>query len=1236
MMEWIARRQNKLRSATLAAALALAGGLLTGVGAQGAGSTLYVNIGSASCSDSGSGTQAQPFCHIQAAATQATAGQTVSVTAGTYNEDVSPAASGTSSAPITYTAAAGVKVTGGIEGFALSSRSWITIHGFTVTTTTGPGIYTNGGSNLTIDGNHVTKAGSPNPGQTAAGIQLVGTTNSLISNNLTDYNTDPGIYLSTGSTGNDVNHNVSAFNAEQWQRNAQGINDIASGNTIRFNLTHDNEDSGIQMYPGGDNTLVTANVSYNNGDHGIDDLDVTGGRVIGNTVYHNCTSGINVEGTSGSYLVENNISVDNAVYPAYKGIACSRRAGNIGIYDSAPASTIADYNLVWLTAGSPMYVWNDTSYDSTASLNSATGQEAHGLTAPPGFVSSAGYNLHLVEGSPAIDSANSGASGEQTRDLDGKPRIDDPTVPNSGAGPRTYDDRGAYEFQPATDTQAPTVPQNVRAVANSGTSVTVSWSASTDNVGVAGYDVYRGGSKVGQVGASFLSYTDTTVQPNTAYSYTVDAFDAAGNHSAQSAAASVTTPGGSDTQPPTVPQNVTANATSPTTVTVAWSASTDNVGVTGYDVYRGGTKVGQVNGSTLTYTDPTVQPSTTYSYTVDAFDAAGNHSAQSSAASVTTPAPANLRFDQAGSVATPNTATSTTIAFTSPVASGDLLVGWFAQYSAAGQVRVSDSVNGVWTRAPGNLDFGGSGDIALYYLAGSKAAPGGLTITVSAATGTFLQAAAADYSGAGALDRISMASGNSTQASSGSTAAVPAGELVFAGLQTGASPGSATAGNGFTLRTITGSAEAAAEDLFPSAAGAQTGIFNLPSPADWYAVVATFKGSGSADTQPPTAPTNVRATAASPTSATVTWSASTDNVGVTGYDVYRGGAKVAQVAGSTLTYTDTGLQPNTTYSYTVDAFDAAGNHSAQSAAATVTTPAGSDTQPPTVPQNVTATASSPTSVTVGWSASTDNVGVTGYDVYRGGAKVAQVAGSTLTYTDTGLQPNTTYSYTVDAFDAAGNHSAQSAAATVTTPAGGTHRFVQAGSVATPNTSTTATIGFGRPVAAGDLLVGWFAQYDAAGQVRVSDNINGAWTRAPGNLTFGGSGDIALYYLPNSKAAATLTITVSAGSGTFLQAAAAEYSGVRTLDQIHMQSGVSATASSGATGSVPAGEVVFAGLQTGASPGSVGAGPGYTLRTVTGGAEAAAEDQLAGPAGPQTGTFNLPSSCDWYAVVATFK
>src|SRR5207237_217175 len=372
----------------------------------------------------------------------------------------------------------------------------------------------------------------------------------------------------------------------------------------------------------------------------------------------------------------------------------------------------------------------------------------------------------------------------------------------------------------------------------------------------------------------------------------------------------------------------------------------------------------------------------------------------------------------------------------------------------------------------------------------------------------------------------------------------------------------------------------AGEDILSSAAGAQDARFTLGSSVRWYAVAAVFRANGPADTQPPTAPTGLGATAAGPTQVNLSWSASTDNVGVTGYSVFRGGVQIATVGGSTLTYSDTTAAPSTTYSYTVDAFDAAGNHSTQSSAASATTPASPDTQPPTAPTGLAATAAGPTRVNLSWSASTDNVGVTGYTVYRGGVQLATVGGSTLTYSAAAAPPSTTYSYPADAFDAAGNHSAQSASASATTPASGGHAaFVQAGAASTGTMVTSTTIKLAKPVAQGDLLVGWFAQYNASGTVSVSDNVNGAWQRAAGETFSYGGGDIALYYLAGSRASATgLTITISGAAATYLQGSASEYSGVAAtspLDQVKVASGNSTAASSGATAAVPAGELVFA-------------------------------------------------------------
>ena len=440
---------SRTRHIVLAVAAGVAcvfAGLSAAAVAFAAPTTLYV--GGSGCSDAGPGTDPQqPFCTIIKAGTVVTAGQTVQVAAGTYSGPVAVTHTGSADSPIVFQSApgGGVTIQGGQYGFSISGKSYVTVNGFAITGTVRYGIYVSTSDHITISNNVVTGAGVPAKGQIAAGIALSNTSASTVTGNTADGNSDTGIYLASGTTGTLVADNEASLNANVYQRNANGINVIGTGNSIIANTLHDNEDSGIQFYTGGNDNLATLNVSYNNGDHGIDDLNVTGGRIIGNTIFHNCTSGINVEGTSGNYVVENNVAVDNAVYPAYKGIACSRRAGNIGIWDSAPATTTVDSNLVYLSKAGTMYVFG-SSYSSLSAMRAATGQEAHGIQASPGFADAANWNLQLTEGSRAIDSADSSAPGEQATDVTGASRTDDENVDNSGLGQRAYDDRGAYEF----------------------------------------------------------------------------------------------------------------------------------------------------------------------------------------------------------------------------------------------------------------------------------------------------------------------------------------------------------------------------------------------------------------------------------------------------------------------------------------------------------------------------------------------------------------------------------------------------------------------------------------------------------------------------------------------------------------------------------------------------------------------------------------------------------------------
>ena len=212
------------------------------------------------------------------------------------------------------------------------------------------------------------------------------------------------------------------------------------------------------------------------------------------------------------------------------------------------------------------------------------------------------------------------------------------------------------------DTQAPSTPSGLTSPSKSATSVSLSWSASSDNVGVTGYDIYRNGSLAGS--ATGTSYTVTGLSASTAYSFTVKAKDSAGNVSAASSALSVTTSttgGSSCTAQPSTPSGLSSPSKSSSSVSLAWNASSagTNCSIQGYDVYNGSTRVAQTTGSSTGFTVVGLNASTAYSFSVAARNESTT-SAKSSALSVTT------------SASTGNT-------------SGQIILGYFAQWGVYGR-----------------------------------------------------------------------------------------------------------------------------------------------------------------------------------------------------------------------------------------------------------------------------------------------------------------------------------------------------------------------------------------------------------------------------------------------------------------------------------------------------------------------------------------------------------------------
>jgi fibronectin type 3 domain-containing protein len=190
---------------------------------------------------------------------------------------------------------------------------------------------------------------------------------------------------------------------------------------------------------------------------------------------------------------------------------------------------------------------------------------------------------------------------------------------------------------PYEDNVEPSAPSSLQANGAIG-SANLSWTGSSDNVGVTAYNVYRSttpnftASPINKIGQTTnTTFTDVSV-PAGVYYYQVTAQDAVGNVSSASNEAQATVL--ADTDPPSPPNSLQATNVGGQSASLSWLAANDNVAVTGYKVYRDNAVVGTPAGTS--FTDSTLQPNTTYSYKVTAVDGAGNESGPSNTINVTT------------------------------------------------------------------------------------------------------------------------------------------------------------------------------------------------------------------------------------------------------------------------------------------------------------------------------------------------------------------------------------------------------------------------------------------------------------------------------------------------------------------------------------------------------------------------------------------------------------------------
>ena len=474
--------------------------------------------------DGNPGTEASPWLTIQKALATLVAGDTAYIKAGTYtastggtwsNPAMKPANSGTATNRIAFRRYQSDVVTldgqGGVSPIGIKGQNYITFDGFTVTNISSGGpafcCFGNGAvalglilENLTLT-YQLTAGGGSNTQQIRLQRQSGATVRNCTLANVT--NADSGSANSPAIlmyfNDNCIIENNEIYNCKP------GIHDKDDGdsNIFRYNLIYNCNVSGIRLH------------SHNGNTH-------RNQRVYQNIVRDCASAGIFVRGTSPSPLLDAQV-YNNTVVDCGTNYSVAPTSTRVEVYNnvskgSGAVDDITDSNGALSFLGYNCFYLSGSGYGGS-----------NNVLADPLFVNEAADNYHLQGGSPCVNAGRTGG-----------------TLGAYITGTETI---GTGASAPPADTEAPSVPTGLAGNPTS-TTVVLTWNAATDNVGVADYRVFRGGSLITTVGVT--AYTDTGLSAATQYTYTVSARDAALNESAQSGGVVVQT---LDAPPLPVPTN---------------------------------------------------------------------------------------------------------------------------------------------------------------------------------------------------------------------------------------------------------------------------------------------------------------------------------------------------------------------------------------------------------------------------------------------------------------------------------------------------------------------------------------------------------------------------------------------------------------------------------------------------------------------------------------------------------